>query len=119
MDPAEREGVESAWWLRKVRRGPHGGGGSRTRRGDRTQCRHIGLGVFDEYHTDFGNADTYFLTYTLERSATAGELRPEFGEGDITFQSVENISSMTDRIRDSDRGRIEMAVEPSQTYSTR
>ena len=62
------------------------------------------------YHADLGDAGIYFLTYTLERSATAGELTPEFEDGEIAFHPVEEVLSMTDRTRDSDRERIEMAL---------
>ncbi|PSQ19624.1 hypothetical protein BRD00_00935 [Halobacteriales archaeon QS_8_69_26] len=58
------------------------------------------------YHADAG---IYFLTYTLERSATAGELTPEFEEGEAAFRPVEDVLSTTDRTRESDRERIEMA----------
>jgi ADP-ribose pyrophosphatase YjhB (NUDIX family) len=62
-------------------------------------------------HADLGDAGIYFLTYTLERSAAAGELRPEFEDGDLAFRPAEDALSMTDRVRESDRRRIEMAVE--------
>ena len=63
------------------------------------------------YHADLSDAGIYFLTYTLDRSATAGELSPEFEEGDAAFRPVEDVLAMTDRTRESDRRRIEMAVE--------
>ncbi|MFC7204084.1 NUDIX domain-containing protein [Haloferax namakaokahaiae] len=63
------------------------------------------------YHADLSVVGIYFLTYTLERSATAGELHPQFEEGTVAFRPVEEVLSMTDRRRDSDRERIEMAVE--------
>ena len=61
------------------------------------------------HHAVVGDAGIYFLTYTLERSATAGELTPEFAEGDVMFRPVEAVLSMTDRTRGSNRERIEMA----------
>jgi ADP-ribose pyrophosphatase YjhB (NUDIX family) len=64
------------------------------------------------YHADLGDAGIYFLTYTLDRSATSGDLSPEFEAGDIAFRPVGEISAMTDRTRESDRRRIEMAMEP-------
>jgi ADP-ribose pyrophosphatase YjhB (NUDIX family) len=63
------------------------------------------------YHADFGDAGIYFLTYTLERSATAGELVPEFEEGDVSFRPGEEVLSQTERTRRSDRERIRMALE--------
>lgn len=70
---------------------------------------HIGPGVSDDLPAVIGDAGIYFLTYTLERSATAGELTPEFAEGDVMFRPVDAVLSMTDRTRESDRERIEMA----------
>lgn len=66
------------------------------------------------YHADVGHAGIYFLTYTLKRSATTGELTPEFEEGTIAFRPVEDVLSTTDRTRRSDRERIEMALEASR-----
>lgn len=66
------------------------------------------------YHADFGDAGIYFLTYTLERSATIGGLVPEFEQGDVSFHSVEDILSMTDRTRKSDRERIKMAMNAAK-----
>lgn len=63
------------------------------------------------YHADLDEFGIYFLTYTLERSATAGELTAEFDGGEIAFRPVEDVLSLGDRIRESDRRRIEMAVE--------
>lgn len=68
------------------------------------------LAYLTTYHADFGNAGIYFLTYTLERSVTADELTPEFEGGDVVFRPVEDVLSMTDRTRESDRRRIEMAT---------
>lgn len=63
------------------------------------------------YHANLGEIGIYFLTYTLDRSQTTGELTPEFEEGNAQFRPVEDVLSMTDRTRESDRERIEMALE--------
>lgn len=63
------------------------------------------------YHADLGDLGIYFLTYTLERSATAGDLRTEFDDGEAAFRPVDEVLSLGDRIRESDRRRIELAVE--------
>lgn len=67
------------------------------------------------YHADLGHAGFYFLTYTLEWTATEGTLRPEFEEGELAFRPVEEVPTMGDRIRDSDRERIAMAFGDRST----
>lgn len=66
------------------------------------------------HHADLGTVGIYFLTYTLERSATVGELTPEFEDGEVAFRPVDDVLSMTDRTRESDRERIELALEAAQ-----
>ncbi len=63
---------------------------------------------------DLGELGIYFLTYTLDRSRTTGELSPEFEAGDVAFRPVEEVLSMAERTRLSDRERIEMAVEATE-----
>lgn len=69
------------------------------------------LSFLTTHHADLGELGIYFLTYTLEPSATVGELRAEFDDGEIAFRPVEDVLSLGERIRESDRRRIEMAVE--------
>lgn len=66
------------------------------------------------HHAEFEDGGIYFLTYTLERSITTGELVPEFEQGDASFHSVEEVLAMTNRTRASDRDRIEMAIGTGQ-----
>ncbi len=69
------------------------------------------LAYLTTYHADLGRAGFYFLTYMLDYTNAAGEPRPEFDDGEVTFRPVEEVLSLGDRIRDSDQERIAMAFE--------
>lgn len=72
------------------------------------------LSYLTTHHADLEALGIYFLTYTLERSATAGTLTAEFEGGEIAFRPVEEILTLGDRIRESDKERIEMAMDATR-----
>lgn len=69
------------------------------------------LSYLTTYHANLGTSGIYFLTYTLDRAAADGELAAEFPDGEVAFHPVREVASMTDQVRESDRERIELAVE--------
>jgi ADP-ribose pyrophosphatase YjhB (NUDIX family) len=65
------------------------------------------------YHAEFPNVSLYLITYALERSKVSGELTPEAEGFEVAFLPVEEVLSSPDRLRESDRERIEMALDTS------
>lgn len=61
-------------------------------------------------HAELPNVALYLITYTLHRSHVTGDLTPEAEGFEATFHPIEDILS-SDRIRDSDKNRIQLALE--------
>lgn len=62
-------------------------------------------------HVEFPKVALYLITYSLKRSHVSGKLSPEAEGFDVAFQPIEEVLASSDRIRESDRERIQMAVE--------
>ena len=62
-------------------------------------------------HAEFPDAALYLITYTVERARTAGDLRPEAGDVELAFRSPEELGNAGERLRESDRDRVESAFE--------
>ncbi|WP_435345484.1 NUDIX hydrolase [Haloarchaeobius sp. HRN-SO-5] len=65
-------------------------------------------------HSEFPSTSLYLLTYEVHRSNVSGELEGEAEGFEAAFRPIEEVRSATDRIRDSDRERIELALDPSR-----
>lgn len=61
------------------------------------------------HHAEFPTVALYLITYTLARSRTTGGLTPEADGFKAAFRPFDEISA-SDRIRESDLARIEMAL---------
>ncbi|WP_435319956.1 NUDIX hydrolase [Haloarchaeobius sp. TZWSO28] len=61
-------------------------------------------------HVELPDRGFYFITYRLDRAKTAGELTPEAEGFEAAFVPIEEVLHSPDRIRDSDRERIELAL---------
>lgn len=62
-------------------------------------------------HAETPNVAYYLITYGLRRERTAGELTPEREGFEVGYRPLETVRSATDRIRENDRERIELAFE--------
>ncbi|WP_435176838.1 NUDIX hydrolase [Halorussus sp. AFM4] len=63
------------------------------------------------HHAEFPDVALYLVTYTLERSQVSGEPTPEFEGFEAAFLPVAEVLSSPDRLRESDRRRIETAFD--------
>ncbi|WP_227374032.1 NUDIX hydrolase [Haladaptatus halobius] len=62
-------------------------------------------------HTEFPSVVFYLIMYALERSEASGELTPESEEFEVAFRPLRELRASSDRIRESDLERIELAFE--------
>lgn len=62
-------------------------------------------------HVEFPKVSLYLITYSLERARVSGELIPEAEGFEVAFRPVEKVLASPDRMRESDRERIEAAFE--------
>ncbi|MFD1644827.1 NUDIX hydrolase [Haloarchaeobius litoreus] len=62
-------------------------------------------------HAEFPKSSLYLLTYAVHRSNVAGELEGEAEGFEAAFHPVDEVLSSTDRVRDSDQERIELAID--------
>ena len=62
-------------------------------------------------HAELPRVAFYLITYAVERSRVSGELAPEAEGFEAAFLSIDTVRESPDRIRESDRERIEMALE--------
>ena len=69
------------------------------------------LSLLTVYHAETANVAFHFTTYTLERSAASGDVVPEATGFEVEVLPVEEVLASTERLRKSDRERIEMAFE--------
>lgn len=69
------------------------------------------LSLLTVRHGETEEMGFHFSTYTLPMTAATGELRPEGPEFRIEVLPVEDVLAATERLRDLDRERIELAFE--------
>ena len=69
------------------------------------------LSLLTVYHAETPTIAFHFTTYTLERTAAAGDMTPEAEGFEVEVLSVQEVLDSSDRLRKSDRERIEMAFE--------
>lgn len=67
------------------------------------------LSLLTVYHAETPRMAFHFTTYTLERDATTGAVTPEAEGFEVEILPVEDVLGSDDRLRKSDRDRIEMA----------
>ncbi|WP_436925987.1 NUDIX domain-containing protein [Halosimplex amylolyticum] len=70
------------------------------------------LSLVTVYHAETPRTAFHFVTYALERRAAAGDVTPEADGFAVETLPVTEVLAASDRLRDSDRERIELAFEP-------
>lgn len=61
-------------------------------------------------HADLDGIALYLLTYRLDRSRVSGAVTPEAEGFEAAFRPIEAVRDSPDRLRDTDRERIELAL---------
>ena len=69
------------------------------------------LSFLNIIHAEFPHLGLYLIGYEVDRSKVSGELTPEFEGFEAAYVPIEEIRESTDRIRESDLERIEMALK--------
>ncbi|WP_435359958.1 NUDIX hydrolase [Haloarchaeobius sp. DFWS5] len=62
-------------------------------------------------HVELPKRALYLITYTLDHADTTGDLTPEAEGFEAAFVPIGDVRASPDRIRESDRDRIELALE--------
>ena len=70
------------------------------------------LSLVTVYHVEVDPVGFYFVTYSLDRADATGSLRPEAEGFEAAFHPIEAVRAGELPLRDSDRERIEMALDP-------
>lgn len=68
------------------------------------------LSLVTVYHVEAPPVGFYFITYQLDRTATTGDLAPEFEGSEVDYYPIERVLAGEVPIRESDQKRIEMAI---------
>lgn len=62
-------------------------------------------------HAETARIAFYLVSYAVERSDVSGEITPEADGFEVQFRQIEEVLAAEDRMRETDRERIRLAVE--------